>query len=67
MAEARAAAEGERIAWLIRCIPAAVWSPKDLPEGAALNPFREAKPESEAMAAHKAAWAARKFRVLAGG
>lgn len=67
MAAGRREFEGELVAWLIRCIPCAVWSPKDLPQGDKLNPWREPKPLSEAMRKHLEAWEKRKWRVLTGG
>lgn len=65
MAEGRREFEGDLVAWLIRCIPEAIWSPKDLP--ASLNPFRGKPVESEAMRAYKASLTRRQLRVLAGG
>lgn len=47
-------------------IPVGVWAPAEILNAGKLNPFR-VEPESEAMKAHKASWAARRFRVLAGG
>lgn len=65
MAAARREFEGEVTAWLIRCLPAAVWSPRDLPDE--LNPFREPKPLSEAMRAYLESQAKRRWRVATGG
>lgn len=67
MAGGRRELEGELVAWLVRCIPSAVWSPGDLPQGDGLNPFREPKPVSAAMAAHLEAWRKRRWRVATGG
>lgn len=64
--QARREFEGELVAVLARTIPAAVWQPAELFR-ADLNPFRGPAAESEAMRKHRAAWAARRFRVLAGG
>jgi len=63
-AAGRSGFEGELVAWLIRCIPAAIWAPKELPKE--LNPFREAEPPSEAMKKHLASWAARRWRSVVG-
>lgn len=65
MAEARREAEGDYVAWLVRCVPAAVWSPKDLPKE--LNPFTTPKPVSEAMRAHLESWRRRRWRIATGG
>lgn len=65
MASARKCFEGELQAWLIRCIPAAIWAPKELPKE--LNPFRESEPPSEAMQRHREMWAARRWRAVSGG
>jgi len=67
MANERRAVAGDVVAWLIRCIPVAVWTPIDLPQGDALNPFREPKPVSEAMRKHLEMWNRRKWRAVTGG
>lgn len=61
MAAGRREFEGELVAWLVRCVPGAVWSPGDLP--AELNPFREAAGLSEAMRAHLEGWERRRWRA----
>lgn len=65
MAAARREFEGEGIAWLVRCVPVAVWAPKALPRD--LNPFREPKPVSAAMRAHLERWEQRRWRAATGG
>lgn len=62
---ARRSFEGDLIAWLIRCVPTAIWAPKELPKE--LNPFAERKPVSEAMRKHLESLAARCWRVMSGG
>jgi hypothetical protein len=47
-------------------LPVAVWAPAEVLKAGGLNPFRRHE-DSEAMRAHKASWAARRFRVMAGG
>ena len=65
MAASRREFGGELVAHLVRCVPAAVWAPKELPED--LNPFREARELSAAMRDHLAAWGRRKWRAATGG
>lgn len=65
MAASRREFEGDLVAWLVRCVPAAVWAPKELPDD--LNPFREARQMSEAMRKHLEAWERRRWRAAAGG
>lgn len=61
MAEARREFEGDLLAWLVRCVPVAVWAPRDLPRN--LNPFKQV---SEAMLAHLERWKERRWRVATG-
>ena len=65
MARGRAELAGDLVAWLIRCVPAAVWQPKALP--ADLNPFRAPQPLSDAMRKHLENWEQRRWRAATGG
>lgn len=55
---------GELVGWLLANLPAAVWSPGDLPKGAELNPFRDKSPVSEEMQKHLEGWARDKWRGM---
>lgn len=59
--------EGAGLEYLVRMIPVGVYAPGEIAKRADLNPFKERKPDSPLLAAHKQKLANLKLQMAAGG
>lgn len=67
MAKVRREMEGAAVAYLARLIPVSLLDAKKLEQAIdLLNPFKDRKPESEAMRKHKAMLAQMRFQAAKG-